>query len=379
MNERFDPAKLRRVILKVGSNSIVSKNGEVRLGFLGELVTIISRLMKAGTGVVLVSSGAIAMGFTRIGLSKKPTDIPSRQACAALGQTELMSLYQRLFDAQGTRSAQVLLVRDDLEDRRRYLNAREALLKLIDLKVVPVVNENDSVGIEEIVYGDNDLLSALVAGAVDADLLVLLTDVEGLYDSPPGVHHGAKLIHRVTGDIGVHLLSASGSSSGLGSGGMRSKLEAAALCSGLGIPTVISKADGTALGEVLSGGERGTFIPAVPRKVDSRRRWLSKAAQVQGTLTLDDGAVVAITQKQKSLLPTGITSVEGDFPRGAPISLCTTDGLEIGRGFSRYPADDLRRVIGKHGKAINRELGYTFGDEAVHKDDMVLITGLGRD
>ena len=178
---RFDPNRLRRVVIKIGSSSIVKESGRVRLGFLGQLVTVLGRLHRRGIGVVLVSSGAIAMGYTRLGFKEKPGDIPSRQACAAAGQTELMSLYQKLFETNHLQTAQVLLTRDDMEDRRRYLNARETLLKLMEFSLIPIINENDSVAVEEIQYGDNDRISALVAGAVDADLLVLMTDVDGLY------------------------------------------------------------------------------------------------------------------------------------------------------------------------------------------------------
>ncbi len=373
MGARFNPQMIERVVLKVGSSSIVGRDGEVRLGFLGQLVTLIGRLRATGRGVTLVTSGAIAMGYTRLGFPQRPTDIPSRQACAAAGQTELMTLYQKLLDTLGVQTGQVLLTREDFENRRRYLNAREALLKLMELGLVPVVNENDSVAVEEIQYGDNDLLSALVAGMVDADLLVLMTDVDGLYRTPPDPGQRGELLDTLDGPIESWLAGVKDRENGLGSGGMRSKLEAANLARQYGIHCVIARSSGRVLADVLAGKSVGTYITPYDRKLPGRQRWLSAAAGTQGSLTLDAGAVRAVLEGGKSLLPIGVTKVTGTFLRGAVVGLEDGDGFELGRAAVRYRSDHLIRILGRQASEIEAILGYTFGDEVVHRDDMVLI------
>ncbi len=366
---RFDPNRLRRVVIKIGSSSIVKESGRVRLGFLGQLVTVLGRLHRRGIGVVLVSSGAIAMGYTRLGFKEKPGDIPSRQACAAAGQTELMSLYQKLFETNHLQTAQVLLTRDDMEDRRRYLNARETLLKLMEFSLIPIINENDSVAVEEIQYGDNDRISALVAGAVDADLLVLMTDVDGLYTT--NSEGNRSLVPRIEGEMDDWLM-ACGPNGSLGSGGMRSKLEAAGLCRQYGIPCLIARSEGVVLDRALNGEEVGTYIVAGERRLDGRHRWLLKAAGVQGALQIDEGARKALVEGKKSLLPKGVIGVEGDFARGAVVRILDADGREVGRGVVRYNAADLSRIRKCYGHEITGILGYTFGDEVIHRDNLVL-------
>ena len=374
---RFNPKSLRRVVIKVGSSSIILNDGMVRLGFLGKLVTTISKLLKRGTEVVLVSSGAIAMGYKRLGMDKRPVHMEDKQACASVGQSELMALYQSLFWTLGIHVGQVLLTRDDLEDRRRYINARETLSRLLELGVVPIVNENDSVSVDEIKFGDNDELSALVSGLIDADLLVLLTDVDGLYDDNPKANGGAHLISRIEPPVSRLLELAADGESSMGTGGMRSKLDAADHCSRYGIPCVIAKGRGSVLEAALSGEEVGTFVLPMDNHIGSRGRWIAKAAGAQGKLIMDAGATRAMTEGAGSLLPIGVTGVEGRFLRGAVVILADPHGNEVGRGVVRYGADDLRMIIGKPGEVIEDTLGFTFGDRIVHRNDFVLTLALG--
>jgi len=372
MSQRFDPSSLHRIVIKVGSTSIVRPDGLVRLGFLGKLVTTVCQLHKQGANAIIVSSGAIAMGTIQLGRADRPVRIQEKQACASVGQTELMTLYQKLFSTLSMQTGQVLLTRDDLEDRRRYLNARETLLRLLELGIVPIVNENDSVSVDEIQFGDNDELSALVAGLIDADLLALLTDVDGLYDGDPQSDPNAKVIETVNQPIQELLDLAGNRGSAFGRGGMRSKLEAARLCRNFGIPCIVIRSNGSVLEQALRGEPVGTYFVPLSHKVDGRSRWLAKAAAVHGTLFLDEGATQAVTSGGKSLLPRGIAKIAGQFARGAVVILADERGKEIGRGVVHYGSADLERIIGKHGSEIESVLGFTFGDEVVHRDDIVL-------
>jgi glutamate 5-kinase len=371
MKKRFKPGALTRVVVKIGSSSIISENGEVRLGFLGDLVTTVGRKMKDGLQVVLVSSGAIAMGSQHLGMVERPVHIQDKQACAAAGQTELMALYQSLFSTMSLRTGQVLLTREDLENRRRYLNGRETLLRLLELSVIPIINENDSVSVDEIKFGDNDELSAMVAGLVDADLLIMLTDVDGIHKTDPRKSPDAPVIPTINGSF-EELAKAAGEGGEMGQGGMNTKLEAARICSNLGIPCIIARGDGPVLVQALDGEPVGSYVIPGPKKVLSRGRWVAQAASVQGTLVLDKGAVKAIRSGKASLLPPGIAGVEGEFLRGAVVVLADQLGKELGRGVVRYASADLQRILGKHGDQIEPILGFTFGDEIVHRNNIVL-------
>lgn len=373
MKQRFDPSSINRVVVKVGSSSIIRTDGMVRLGFLGKLVTTIGKLRRQGVEIVLVSSGAIAMGAKRLDRIERPIRIPDKQACAAVGQNELMTLYEKLFSTLQIRTGQVLLTREDLEDRRRYLNAREALLYLMEIAVVPVVNENDSVAVDEIKFGDNDELSALVAGLVSADLLVLLTDVDGLYKKDPHSDPEARIIGTVNKPVDELLDVANGKTGPFGLGGMRTKIEAARLCQSYGIPCVIARSRGSVLEKVLQGEQVGTFVEPLRTRVDARSRWLAAAAHVHGELILDKGAARALVQGGKSLLPIGILKVTGEFLRGAVVVAKDEAGREIGRGQVRYASEDLQRIHGHQGNEIESILGFTFGDEVIHCDDLALM------
>ena len=372
--KRFEQSSIHRLVIKLGSSSIIRADGIVRLGFLGKLVTTIGILRRSGVEIVLVSSGAIAMGAQLLNYEEPPVKISDKQACASTGQMELMTLYQKLFSSLKIKIGQVLLTRDDLEDRRRYLNARDTMFRLFDLGIIPIVNENDSVSVDEIKFGDNDEVSALVAGLVYADLLVLMTDVDGLYDADPLSDQEARVIETVEGPIEQFIENARQTKSSFGSGGMHSKLEAAKLSHNYGIPCVIARAKGRTLKKVLAGENVGTLIAPAEKKVDGRARWIAKAAAVSGNIVLDQGAVDAVSTGHNSLLPKGIKSIEGDFLRGAVVVLSDPEDCEIGRGVVRYGREDLDKIIGKHGSEIESVLGFTFGDEAVHQHDLVLTT-----
>ena len=372
MSRRFDPGSLSRVVVKLGSSSIINDEGLVRLGFLGKLVTTIGRMRKHGIEFVVVSSGAIALGAKRLGLAERPVNIQEKQACASIGQTELMTLYQKLFDTLPLQTGQVLLTRDDLEDRRRYLNARETLLHLLKIGVVPIINENDSVSVDEIKFGDNDELSALTAGLVDADLLIMLTDVDGLYSGDPSGDSKGRLIERIEQPLEELLELAVDHGSPFGLGGMRSKLKSANLCRSYGIPCLIARSRGSVFERALGGESVGTYVVALKEKVPLRHRWLASAAHADGVLVLDDGATEAICHGGKSLLPSGISEVRGEFLRGAVVVLSDARKREIARGVVRYGSPDLVRILGKHASQIEPILGFTFGDEIVHRDHLVL-------
>ncbi len=360
------------MVLKIGSSSIVRPDGLVRLGFLGRLVTTVAQLRQQDVSVVLITSGAIAMGTLQMRMPGRPTRIPDKQACAAVGQGALMALYQQLFTTVQLRVGQVLLTREDLQDRRRYLNARETLTRLLSLGVIPIINENDSVAVEEIQFGDNDMLSAMVAGLINADLLVLFTDVDGIYDVDPRLRADAKVIPMLEGPLDDLLNRVNENTSDHGTGGIRSKLMAGQLCRQFGIPCLITRGKAETLSKLLAGETAGTFIVPQARKSDSRARWLAKAAAVQGTLILDNGACAAVCEGGKSLLPSGIRGVEGDFVRGAVVNLVGPRRQKIGRGISRYAAEDLHKIAGMQSDQIEQMLGYTFGDEVIHRDDLVL-------
>ncbi len=364
---RFDPALLNRIVVKVGSSSIVKPDGMVRLGFLGKLATTIVRLYGKGTMVVLVSSGAIALGAKRLGFSDRPTQITDKQACASVGQTELMTLYQTLFSALSFQAGQVLLTRDGLMDRRRYLNARETLLRLMEMNIIPIINENDSVSVDEIKFGDNDELSSLTAGLIDGDLLVLMTDVDGLYKA-------GNLVEQIDHDVHEFIDQVEDQQGVMGQGGMQTKLEAAGLCCEYGIPSMIIRGNGSVLDKALLGEKVGTYIKPKSKKMLSRDRWLANAAMTEGVLLIDAGAAKAVALGHKSLLPKGIDRIDGDFLRGGVVSLMAPDGKEIGRGIVRYSSEDLEKILGCHGSDIELVLGFTFGAKVVHQNDIVLFS-----
>ncbi|TPG16304.1 glutamate 5-kinase [Pedococcus bigeumensis] len=370
-DRRGDVARARRLVVKVGSSSLTDGGG----GALDEqrlvaLVDVLATRRLTGQQVVLVSSGAIAAGIAPLGLTKRPGDLATQQAAASVGQGALVAAYQRAFGAHGLTVGQVLLTADDMTRRSHYTNARRTLDRLLELGIVPIVNENDTVATHEIRFGDNDRLASLVAHLVNADGLVLLTDVDALYDGPPS-RPGTRRVPTVVGGEGLDAISIGGTGSSVGSGGMVTKVEAASIANAAGITTVLTSA--TQVEQALAGEDVGTvFVPTGSRRT-SRKLWLAHATTPMGRLLLDPGAVRAVTERRTSLLPAGITGVEGTFSDGDPVDLCTPEGRVIGRGLVNYTSAELPGMLGRSTRELAKELGPAYEREVIHRDDLVIL------
>lgn len=361
----------RRLVVKVGSSSLTSADGgRLDLDTLGTLVDVLAGRRAAGHQVVLVSSGAIAAGIGPLGLDRRPTDLATQQAAASVGQGALVAAYQAAFARHGLTVGQVLLTADDTTRRSHYTNARRTLERLLELGIVPIVNENDTVATQEIRFGDNDRLAAVVADLVGADGLVLLTDVDSLYDGPPS-KGGSQRVPLVATDADLEAVTIGGTGSAVGSGGMVTKVEAAGIAGAAGIPTLLTRLADVAAG--LDGADVGTvFAPAAATRA-SRKRWLAHATSAKGRLVIDDGAVTAVTERRTSLLPAGITEVVGSFAAGDPVDVCATDGRVIARGLVTYASTELPRLLGRSTRDLARELGPGYEREVVHRDDLVVL------
>lgn len=367
-----------RFVIKLGTNLLTGDGEHLDLQVLADLIGQVAQLHRQGLEVIIVSSGAIACGRHKLGLTKERKDIPFRQVLAAVGQSHLMQAYDHLFSGHDITIAQTLLTRADISERLGYLNARNTLLALLELKVIPVVNENDVVAIDElegIRFGDNDNLSALVANLVDADLLILLGDVAGLYTRDPSRDPDAKLIPKVERiDAAIERLA--GGASGGGTGGMVTKLEAAKLATASGVAVVI--ADGREPDIIIRlgrGESSGTFFLPTTSKLESRKRWMLSQPS-KGELFVDSGAVFALREHNKSLLPAGITDVAGDFNRGDIISIFAPQGEKgekIACGISNYSSQDIAVIKRCHSERIIELLGYEYGAEVVHRDNLVVL------
>ena len=363
-----------RVVVKVGSSSLTShggRGGRLDAAKVDALVDVLAAAHQAGREIVLVSSGAIASGLEPLRLTRRPRDLATQQAAASVGQGLLVHRYTESFARHGVTVGQVLLTTDDVVRRAHYRNAQRTLYRLLDLGVLPVVNENDTVATEEIRFGDNDRLAALVAHLVRADLLVLLSDVDGLYDGDPR-RHGVRRIARVTGEddlAGVRL----GRGSGVGTGGMATKVEAARIAAAAGVEAWVAAADQAAA--VLAGEPVGTRFTASDRRLPTRMLWLAYATTPHGRLRLDAGAVHAVVHRRLSLLAAGVTGVEGDFVAGDPVDLLDENGHAVARGLVNFDVTELPGLLGRSTPDIARELGPAFGREVVHRDDIVLLGG----
>lgn len=363
---------MSRVVVKVGSSSLTTPSGGLDLDRVDALVDAIAAARARGDEVVLVSSGAIAAGLAPLGLKRRPRDLPTQQAAASVGQGALMARYSERFATHGLVVGQVLLTVDDVTRRSHYRNAYQTFGKLRELGVVPVVNENDTVATTEIRFGDNDRLAALVAHLVHADLLVLLSDVDGLYDGHPG-REGARLVSEVTGEEdldGVDI--ARPSASAIGTGGMVTKVEAARIATGAGIPVVLTAASRAA--DALAGAPVGTRFTPTGRRRPTRLLWLQHASDSLGALHVDAGAVRALTARNASLLPAGITSVTGTFTAGDPVDVVDPDGTVVARGIVNYDSAELPRLLGRSTHDLAAELGSDYEREVIHRDDLAVIT-----
>jgi glutamate 5-kinase len=377
---RPDITSAERVVVKVGSSSLTTADGEIADGAIASLAAALAARHAAGVQVVLVSSGAIASGLAPLGLTRRPGDLATQQAAASVGQGLLIARYAAAFAAHGIRTGQVLLSADDLMRRTHYRNAQRTLDRLLELNVLPVVNENDTVATDEIRFGDNDRLAALVAHVTRARALILLSDVDGLYDGDPR-HGAAQLIAEVHGraDLeGIRLghglragQGAAGAAGGAGIGGMATKVEAALIASAAGIPTVV--ADAPNAGAALAGDPVGTYFAARGRRTATRLLWLKHAAAARGRLRLDRGAVDAVVTRHASLLPAGITGVEGAFDAGDPVDLCDENDTVVARGLVNYDAAEIPGLMGRSTRWLASRLGPEYEREVVHRDDLVVL------
>jgi glutamate 5-kinase len=361
----------RRVVVKVGSSSLTTTVGGIDPERVRRLVAALAGARARGVEVVLVSSGAIAAGLAPLGMARRPRALPAQQAAAAVGQGLLVHRYTEELAGHGLVAGQVLLTVDDVTRRTHYRNAHQTLAKLLELGVLPIVNENDTVATSEIRFGDNDRLAALVAHLVHADLLVLLSDVEGLYDAHPAAA-GSALVSDVglADDLsGVRVGRSSGA--GLGTGGMRTKLEAARIATGAGIPVVLAAAERA--DEALAGAPVGTYFHAESRRRPTRLLWLAHATEPHGVLLLDAGAVRAVTERRASLLAAGLTGSTGTFAAGDPVDLAGPDGVPVARGLVNFDSSEIPSLVGRTSADLRRELGTAYEREVVHRDDLVLL------
>ncbi len=363
-------ASASRIVVKVGSSSLTTAEGGIDPSRVRGLVETLAKLRVRGAEVVLVSSGAIAAGLAPLGLARRPRDLATQQAAASVGQGLLVHRYTEEFARHGQTVGQVLLTVDDVTRRSHYRNAYRTFAKLLEMGTLPIVNENDTVATSEIRFGDNDRLAALVAHLVHADLLLLLSDVDGLYDGPPDAP-GTSLLPEVSSDEDLEGIAIGKAGSGVGTGGMQTKVEAARIATGAGIPVVLTSADQA--GPALAGEQVGTMFHPTGRRRPTRLLWLAHATEPKGALVLDDGAVRAVVERRASLLPAGITGVTGSFVGGDPVDLVDQEGVAVARGLVNYDSEELPDLVGRSTRDLAKELGSSYEREVVHRDDMVLL------
>lgn len=362
-----------RVVVKIGTSSLVREDGALDRERMAGLIDQIAGVRARGCEAILVSSGAIRAGMERLGSGKRPRDIPDKQATAAIGQSVLMQTYTDLLAVHGIVPGQILLTREDFDHRVRYLNARNTIKRLLAFDCLPIVNENDTVATEEIKFGENDTLSALVAACADADLLLNLSDVDGLYDGDPRVDKVCKLIEEVPA-ITDEIEQLAGGTRGLcGSGGMRSKIEAAKIATNSGVRMVIANASrGNVIADVVAGENVGTRFLASQTGLSHRKRWIAFASRMRGSIVVNEGAVKMLREGGKSLLPAGVVDMEGTFGLGELVSVVGEDRKEIARGLTNYSITELALIKGRHSSEIESILGYKDYDEVVHRDNMIV-------
>jgi len=364
--------RVKRMVIKIGSNVLTENNG-LNLTAIRSITRQICRLIDAGLEVILVSSGAMASGVKKVGLTKRPDELPQRQAVAAVGQAGLIMEYEKAFSRYHKKAAQILLTSEDLSNRKRYLNARNTLYTLLSWQVVPIINENDTVSVEEIELGDNDNLAAMITLLMDADILINLTDIEGLYNKDPRTYHDAELIPIVAAITKSTEKYATEIPGALGTGGMISKIRAARKVNSAGVPMVIARGDKpNILLKLFSGKAHGTFFVPKKEKLASRKCWIAFSLKPHGALKIDDGAVNAILKNGKSLLPSGIVAVEKDFSIGAPVAFKNQKNEILGIGLANYSAADIRKIMGLKSKQIKAVLGHKVYDEVIHRDNLAI-------
>jgi glutamate 5-kinase len=367
--------KIGRVVIKIGSSSLTLKEGGLDLSNMKKFVAEVAELKKGGIEVIAVTSGAVAAGLKYLKIPTKPRDISTLQAAASVGQVELMRTYGDLFAEYGLKIGQILLTREDTTRRKQYLNIKNTIENLLKLNVIPIINENDSSAVEEIKFGDNDRLAAMVASLTEADLMIILSDIEGLYDKNPQEYNDAKLISFVEEITPAVEQLAGGIGSTYGSGGMISKIKAAKICSFSGIAMVIanSKTDGV-LKKVLNFEQTGTFFaPQTLRKVKSLKRWIAFGIKTKGSIVLDSGAEEAVESKGKSILPVGIVKVEGKFNKGDTLKVFSQGSELIAKGISNFSDEEINKIKGMNEKQILKKFGSLICNEVIHRDSLVVF------
>lgn len=368
---RSDLASARRIVVKVGSSSLTTRSGGIDVDRIQNIVDAIVARKREGVQVILVSSGAIAAGLAPLGLKSRPTDVATQQAAASVGQSLLVAEYARAFQESGIVVGQVLLTAQDVLRRAHYRNAQRGLQRTLEMGILPIVNENDTVATDEIRFGDNDRLAALVAQVVHADALFLLSDVDGLYDGPPD-QPGTSMVQEVKdfAELAAFTIGGTGAA-GVGLGGMQTKVDAAGIATAAGIPTVVTSA--ALAHEAIAGHKVGTYFHAASSRIPTRLLWLEHATTPQGSITIDDGAVDAVINRRLSLLPAGITSVSGLFSAGDAVQVFNPRGEAVARGIVSFDSDELPAMLGKRTADLVAEHGAGFDREVIHRDDLVVI------
>lgn len=372
---RKDLAAVKRIVVKVGTSTITYPNCSRNFSRMDRLCRELADLHNRGLEVILVTSGAVAVGVERLGLKEKPRTIPGKQAAAAVGQGILMNTYEKMFAEYGQIVAQVLLTRTEMLDRHRYANSRNTFMELLKQKVIPIVNENDVVALDDLKIGDNDNMSALVAGLVDADLDILLSDVDGLYTANPTTHPEARLLTEVREITPEIEASAGEAGTGFATGGMLTKLQAAKAATSSGISLVIaSGSEPEAITRILQGEPLGTLFISRENRLQFRKRWLAFGARIEGTLQVDEGCVKAIRRPGgSSILPAGIMAVSGVFEAGHTVRVTDSSGVELARGLCHYSSAELAKIRGHQSAEIEELLGSKTYDEVIHRDDLVIL------
>lgn len=367
--------KAKRIVIKVGTSTITYANGKRNFSQIDRLAREISDLQNQGKEMILVTSGAVAVGVDRMGLPGKPKTIPGKQAAAAVGQGVLMHTYEKFFADYGQIVAQVLITKTEAIDRHRYTNTRNTFMELMRQRVIPIVNENDVVALDELKIGDNDNMSALVAGIVDADLVIILSDVDGLYTANPQTHPDAVIVPEVAEITPEIEASAGGVGSSLGTGGMATKIQAAKAATSSGIHLVIaSGTEKNAITRVLQGEELGTLFVSRENRLQFRKRWLAFGAKIAGSIVVDDGCAKAIRKAGGcSILPAGVFAVQGEFLPGSTVSVIDKDAHELARGLVHYSSAELEQIKGCNSGEIANILGHKNFDEVIHRDDLVIL------
>jgi len=375
INHKLSFGRAKRVVVKVGSNVLTENNG-LNLKAMRSIARQICRLIENGLEVILVSSGAMASGVKKIGLTARPDELPKRQAVAAIGQAGLMMEYEKAFGRYRRKVAQILLTSEDLSNRKRYLNARNTLYTLLSWKVVPIINENDTVWVEEIKLGDNDNLAAMITLLMDADVLINLTDIDGLYTKDPRTYPTAELISTVS-TISKETEKMAGDIPGaLGTGGMISKIKAARKVNSAGVPMVIARGDlPNILLKLFAGQNHGTYFIPKKQRLASRKCWIGFSLKPKGIIKIDDGAVQALLKNGKSLLPSGIIAVQDDFGIGAPVEFQNRNNETLGIGLVNYSSTEIKKIMGLKSNHIKQVLGHKSYDEVIHRDNLAITAG----